>query len=100
MSTRTRIVMTYNGMFHVAGGAAIRELLHRVYPNAINSKHKLDALVGKSKQDKLKEMAEKLPPGFALILIQEPRDTRKNRSVYQQYKGNKIVQQQGGIRLV
>lgn len=94
MSTRTRIIMTYNGKFHVSGSAAIRELVQRVHPNAINVKHKLDALQGKSKQDKLKEMAEKLPVGFALILIQEPRGVRKNRSIYWKYRTN---QQVGGI---
>jgi hypothetical protein len=82
VSTRTRIVMTYKGRFHNQGAKAIKELLSRLYPNAMTLEGRLNQLKAASKKEKLIKLAKKLPPEFALTFIQEPRGTRKNRSLY------------------
>lgn len=83
MSTRTRIILDYRtGQFF--GSRAVKELAiqtlgaqHPAYiPRA------LARTKGKTKNDKLMKLAEKLPVGWTLILLQEPRSTRKNRSLY------------------
>ncbi len=80
MSTRTRVVLTYKGKFHSSGYAAVRAMMEGPIPS--------NQLRGMSKRAKLEKLAEKLPVHFALVLIQEPRGTRKNRSLYWAYKGN------------
>ena len=99
MSTRTRIVLTYQNRFLCSGPTAIQELLYRVYPHLHSVKRKLKDQLGGSKREKLKQLAQKLPPDFALILIQEPRGTQKSRSLYWKYRVNQAVprQQAGGI---
>ncbi len=84
MSTRTRIALTYQGRDYVRGGAAIRELISRCNPQVTPNllKNHLRNYLGMSKKEKLLKIAEGLPPDFALLLVQEPRRTRKGKSLF------------------
>jgi hypothetical protein len=97
VSTRTRIIMTYKGQYYSHGRGAIRELLQRVYPDRFTGKQMLQAvgLRGLSKRLKIEKLAEKLPLDFAIIMIQEPRHTRKSRSIYWAYKDTDSIKKEG-----
>jgi len=79
MSTRTRIILHYNNLPYTYGALAIKYIASMTTFKCILPK-------GKSKKETLLEMAEKLPKEYTLILVQEPRHTRKSRSSYWQYK--------------
>jgi len=84
MSTRVRIALTYQGRDFTRGPEAIRQLVARCNPQVTGNllKHHLKNYPGLSKQEKLLKVAESLPPDFALLLVREPRRTRKSRSLY------------------
>ena len=83
MSTRTRIVLYYCDRIFTTGSGAVRAIVDKANPQ-VPAKGKLKKMVGLSKREKLVALAQLLPPMFSLILIQEPRGTRKNRSLYWQ----------------
>jgi len=84
VSTRVRIALTYQGRDYTRGPEAIRQLIARCNPQLPASAFKryLERYFGLSKQEKLLKVAENLPPDFALLLVREPRRTRKSRSLY------------------
>jgi hypothetical protein len=83
MSTRTRVCLYHTTNYYRKGLAAIKDLVERTYPYpTANWKILLKKAEGKTRNEKLLKMAEKLPPGFTLYLIQEPKRTRRNRSLY------------------
>ena len=83
MSTRTRICLYHSSKYYRTGTAAVKDLVERTHPHFIgNWKRLFRAAEGKTRNDKLLKLAEKLPYGFTLYLIQEPKRTRKNRSLY------------------
>lgn len=87
MSTRTRVAVKAKGIILASGSMAIRNLYY--FSGLRNVKP-----VG-TKQEKLKAMAKCLPEGYSLVLIQEPRRTRKVRSLYWQMRCPE--KQRGGI---
>jgi len=83
MSTRTRICLYYTANYYRKGIAAIKDLVERTHPYpAANWRILLKRAEGKTRNEKLLKMAAKLPSGFTLFLIQEPKRTRRNRSLY------------------
>lgn len=83
MSTRTRVVLSYGeGCFY--GSRAIRELAYKT-----GTTERFNSKLGDTKAERLMRVAEKLPKGWTLILIQEPRRMRKNRSTYWQTRNLK-----------
>lgn len=89
MSTRARVALKTNGKITAHGSVAVRSLYY--FAGLSNVKP-----VG-TKQEKLTVMAKCLPEGCSLVLIQEPRRTRKVRSLYWQMRFPE--KQQGGIGL-
>lgn len=79
MSTRTRIVLQYGGRFLCSGRKAVKELSRRADPHGTERK-KFSKLM--SKKDRLLHLASKLTYEYSLVLLQEPRKTRANRSLY------------------
>jgi len=86
MSTRTRILLRYPQGGGSVGGRAVKELLILTHPTQGLQALKLilRGLRGKSKREKILAVAEKLPAGYSLTLVQEPRGTRRGRSLYWQ----------------
>jgi len=82
MSTRTRIILQYDGKPYTYGALAIKYIASLA---AFAGKFPK----GKAKKETLLEMAEKLPKEYTLILIQEPRHCSKQKSLYWQYRGLK-----------
>ncbi len=83
MSTRTRILLYYKEKPYTYGPRAVLMLLQYAFPDASLLKGLLKKkFIGCSKIEKLLKLADKLPVNFELKLIQEPRGTRKNRSLY------------------
>lgn len=78
MSTRLRVVLRYPNGGAVRGQLAIITMAQLISPQRY--KTALKALKG-SKRERLEALASKLPPRYELILIQEPRHTRKSRSL-------------------
>jgi len=77
MSTRLRVVLkTPNGAM-IRDKYAILQLCLAAKP--YQYKNVLKELPG-SKRDRLKAVATLLPKGYTLVLVQEPKRTRKNRS--------------------
>lgn len=81
MSTRTRIVLLVNGK-HYAHGAQV----FRVMTSEVFRKRFKDATIAQytrmSKQEKILFLARHLRPGLAVVLFQEPRHTRRSKSLY------------------
>lgn len=87
MSTRTRVVLLYKGSVFRTGSYAVLELITRANPKVRNFKTLLSRVhLEGSKKEKLLAIACTLPPDFTLVLIQEPRGTRRNHSLYWQLK--------------
>lgn len=78
MSTRLRVVLKYPSGEQIRGPMAVATLCYMLKPTS-NRKFVLGALHG-SKRERLEALATKLPKGYALMLVQEPRRTRRNRS--------------------
>jgi hypothetical protein len=97
MSTRLRVTLLYGGQVHATGRIAVKELCYRAYPNKSPAFHRIALRHGDnkglSKRDRLLKMAERLPKGFTLVLTQEPRRTRKNRSAYWRNRQGQVLDQ-------
>lgn len=99
MSTRLRVTLHCPNGGTSKGSRAVKELLILTHPQAgaVALSKVLTKLGAMPKAAKLRAIAEKLPVGWTFTMIQEPRGTRKNRSLYwqamQQNRGNL---QQGG----
>lgn len=74
MSTRTRILLKRN---------------NQVVSYGRRAKVDVGLLVGK-KSKNVKALAEKLPVGFSLVLVKEPKHTRKSRSLYRAMKQGQV----------
>jgi hypothetical protein len=99
MSTRLRVVLKYPSGVMSTGSKAVKELLILTHPQTSNMA--LDKVMmklgGMSKIEKIRVVSEKLPHGYTLTLFQEPRRTRKNRSLYWQKRIDNNQPQAGGI---
>jgi hypothetical protein len=96
MSTRLRVILKHPSGAKTTGSRAVKELLILTHPRS--SPRALCTVMvkleGMSKVDKIRKVAEKLPHGYALTLFQEPRGTRKNKSLYWQKRSQPLP---GGI---
>lgn len=79
MSTRLRVVLKYPNGEQLRGPIAVATLCHLLRSADNSRKFVLRAFIG-SKRQRLEALAKQLPKGYALILVQEPRRTRRNRS--------------------
>jgi hypothetical protein len=84
MSTRTRITLLWPNGFKTHGARAVCELagMAALASGFQNGRKMLHSLKGMTKKEKLLFLAPRLPPLYTLTLIQEPRHTRKHRSMY------------------
>jgi hypothetical protein len=90
MSTRTRVslCLTDNGKTAYTGSVAVRYLLAFAKPYGdVSRVLKEYPYNGLTKREKLLKLATHLPEGYTLVLVQEPRGTRKKLSHYWQGRG-------------
>jgi hypothetical protein len=84
MATRTRIILSSNTGLVAIGPSAVSQIAKIAGPKGIMSK--LAALPDNwkhmSKREKLLYLADRLPVGYKVTLFQEPKGTRKSRSLY------------------
>lgn len=82
MSTRTRIILRLeNGMF-IFGAAAVRVLINRAIPNGFMRVQLPFNWSEMRKRDKLLWLSKLPGVNAGLELFQEPRRTRKSKSLY------------------
>lgn len=77
MSTRLRVILRTPNGISVRDKYAILTLCQMAKP--VGYKRALKELAG-SKRARLQAVAASLPKGYSLILVQEPKHTRRNRS--------------------
>lgn len=80
MSTRLRVLLRYPNGQCLRGPFAIAQMCSLIAGSTKLRKHVLPKGDGASKKAKLEEVAKLLPKQYALILVQEPKHTRRNRS--------------------
>lgn len=82
MSTRTRIILKQKELVVARGVDALDVCCAKVFPDRIRRKSFLQSVPGVTKKEKITYLAERLPLGWSIVLLQEPRRTRKNKSLY------------------
>lgn len=92
MSTRTRMLLKDANGINYTGNIGVKALIQLTQPKlGTVGVRKFLSKLGGSKKEKLLELAKALPPNYTLILIQEPRRTRKNRSLYWELRTNRRI---------